>query len=103
MANSKPQILLTNDDGIQSPGLWAAAEALSRVGFVTVAAPREQSSGVGRSMPGSSDGIIRKLNVKVGSQEWEVHSIGGTPAQTILHALLEIMERPPDLVVQYGK
>ena len=29
----KPQILLTNDDGIQSPGLWAAAEALSEIGF----------------------------------------------------------------------
>ena len=38
----KCQILLTNDDGIQSPGLWAAAEALSELGFVTVAAPREQ-------------------------------------------------------------
>ena len=25
----KPQILLTNDDGIQSPGLWAAAAALA--------------------------------------------------------------------------
>ena len=45
----KYQILLTNDDGIQSPGLWAAAEALSELGFVTVAAPRDQSSGMGRS------------------------------------------------------
>ena len=37
----KKQILLTNDDGIRSPGLWAAAEALSMLGYVTVAAPRE--------------------------------------------------------------
>ncbi len=36
----KCQILLTNDDGIKSPGLWAAAEALSDLGFVTVAAPQ---------------------------------------------------------------
>jgi 5'-nucleotidase len=48
MTKSKPQILLTNDDGILSPGLWAAASALSRLGFVTVTAPREQSSGAGR-------------------------------------------------------
>ncbi len=34
------QILLTNDDGIQSPGLWAAARALSQIGFVQVVAPR---------------------------------------------------------------
>ena len=50
----KRQILLTNDDGIRSPGLWAAAEALSDLGYVTVAAPREQSSGMGRSLPSTS-------------------------------------------------
>ena len=44
------QILLTNDDGIMSPGIWAAAEALSKIGYVTVAAPREQVSGFGRSL-----------------------------------------------------
>ena len=42
MENKRYQILLTNDDGIKSPGLWAAAEALSEVGYVTVAAPRER-------------------------------------------------------------
>ncbi|NIQ74969.1 MAG: hypothetical protein GWN67_20590, partial [Phycisphaerae bacterium] len=40
MPDRKPQILLTNDDGIQSPGLWATAAALEEVGFVTVVAPR---------------------------------------------------------------
>ncbi|GAH56873.1 unnamed protein product, partial [marine sediment metagenome] len=30
----EPHILLTNDDGIKSPGLWAAASALSEIGFV---------------------------------------------------------------------
>jgi 5'-nucleotidase len=67
---TKPQILLTNDDGIRSPGLWAAAAALSKLGFVTVAAPREQSSGMGRSMPGSSDGIIQRETVNVNGQDW---------------------------------
>ena len=56
--NNKPQILLTNDDGIRSPGLWAAAAALSKIGFVHVAAPRDQYSGAGRSMPSTSDGTI---------------------------------------------
>ena len=51
MKNGRYQILLTNDDGIQSPGLWAAAEALSKIGFVTVAAPRDQASSTGRSLP----------------------------------------------------
>jgi 5'-nucleotidase len=104
--SSKPQILLTNDDGILSPGLWAAAEALSRLGFVTVAAPREQSSGAGRSLPATSDGLIRMDMVEVHGQEWQVYAIGGTPAQAVLHAVLEIMPQKPDLLVagiNYGE
>jgi 5'-nucleotidase len=103
---SKPQILLTNDDGIGSPGLWAAAAALSRLGFVTVAAPREQASGAGRSFPNGSDGIIREQNIHVNGQPWKVYAVGGTPAQVTLHAILEIMAQKPDLVVSginYGE
>ena len=102
----KAQILLTNDDGIQSPGLWAAAEALSALGYVTVAAPREQSSGMGRSLPGTSDGIIQPETLVVHGQEWTVYAVGGSPAQAVLHAILEIMPEPPDLVVSginYGE
>ena len=106
MPKRKPQILLTNDDGILSPGLWAAAASLSKLGFVTVTAPREQSSGAGRSMPNTSDGIIQEQQVQVNEQEWTVFSIGGTPAQTVLHGVLEVMKTKPDLVVSginYGE
>ena len=106
MSRSRPQILLTNDDGILSPGLWAAAAALSRLGFVTVTAPREQSSGAGRSLPNTSDGIIKEQRVQVNGQEWTVFSVGGTPAQTVLHGVLEVMKKKPDLVVSginYGE
>lgn len=102
----KPQILLTNDDGIRSPGLWAAASALSEIGFVHVAAPRDQYSGAGRSMPSTSDGIIQPRQITVNGKVWTVHSVGGTPAQTVLHAVLEILPRCPDLVVSginYGE
>jgi len=102
----KPQILLTNDDGILSPGLWAAAAALSTLGLVTVTAPREQSSGAGRSLPSTSDGIIEEKRVQVNGQEWSVFSIGGTPAQAVLHGVLEVMKQKPDLVVSginYGE
>ena len=102
----KCQILLTNDDGIESPGLWAAAEALSELGFVTVAAPQQQSSGMGRSLPSTSDGTIRKKVVNVCGREWTVHAVGGTPAQAVLHGIMEIMPQRPDLVVSginYGE
>ena len=68
----KCQILLTNDDGIHSPGLWAAAEVLSDLGYVTVAAPRDQSSGAGRSLPATSDGIIRPEVLHVRGKDWTV-------------------------------
>jgi 5'-nucleotidase len=100
------QILLTNDDGIRSPGLWAAAQALSEIGFVHVAAPREQSSGAGRSLASTSDGLIQVLGVPVNGQLWKVHAVGGTPAQAVQHAVLEILPEVPDLVVSginYGE
>ncbi|MBI4732615.1 MAG: 5'/3'-nucleotidase SurE [Chloroflexi bacterium] len=102
----KCQILLTNDDGIQSPGLWAAAEALSDLGYVTVAAPRDQSSGMGRSLPSTSDGVIRSQVLNVRGKDWTVYSVGGSPAQAVLHGMLEIMPHKPDLVVSginYGE
>jgi 5'-nucleotidase len=106
MENKRPHILLTNDDGIRSPGLWAAAGELSRIGYVTVAAPREQSSGMGRSLPNTSDGIIVEEQVQVNGQEWNVYSVGGSPAQSVLHGVLEIVPHKPDLVVSginYGE
>ena len=106
MKKKKPHILLTNDDGIRSPGLWAAAAELSKIGYVTVAAPREQSSGMGRSLPNTSDGIIRKELVQVNGQEWSVYAVGGSPAQAVLHGILDILKHKPDLVVSginYGE
>ncbi len=103
---TKPHILLTNDDGIRSPGLWAAAEALSRLGFVTVAAPREQFSGAGRSLPATSEGSIRAETVTVHGQTWQVYAVGGTPAQAVQHGVLEILGQRPDLLVSginYGE
>jgi 5'-nucleotidase len=102
----KPQILLTNDDGILSPGLWAAASALEEIGYVHVVAPREQSSGMGRSMPNTSDGIIEPQQVTVNQREWTVYAVGGSPAQAVLHGIFEIVPRKPDLVVagiNYGE
>ncbi len=93
------QILLTNDDGILSPGLWAAAGALAQLGYVTVAAPREQYSGAGRSLPSNSDGIIETRQVRVNGKEWQVYAVGGSPAQAVLHGALEILPCKPDLVV----
>lgn len=104
--NSKKQILLTNDDGIHSPGLWAAAGVLGTLGHVTIAAPQHQHTGAGRSMPSSSEGRIHEHQLLINGQSWTAYGVEGTPAQVVQHALLELMPRYPDLVVSginYGE
>lgn len=106
MKKNKPHILLTNDDGIRSPGLWAAASELSKIGFVTVVAPREQCTAMGRSMPSTSDGRIYQEQVQVAGQEWSVYAVNGSPAQAVQYGVLEISSQKPDLVVagiNYGE
>ncbi len=44
------KILVINDDGIESAGLWAAVRAVRRIGEVVVVAPHQQQSGVGASL-----------------------------------------------------
>ena len=99
MGKDLKQILLTNDDGILSPGLWAAAGALAGLGYVTVAAPKEQYSGAGRSFPTNSDGKIETHRIRVNGKNWTAYAVGGSPAQVVLHGALEIMPQKPDLVV----
>jgi 5'-nucleotidase len=104
--NSKPVILLTNDDGIESPGLWAAATALEPLGEIYAVAPNQQSSGAGRSLPAHSDGVITPRQVQVNGSTWTAYGVGGSPAQAVLHGVLEIVPRKPDLVISginYGE
>jgi broad specificity polyphosphatase/5'/3'-nucleotidase SurE len=48
---STPTILVTNDEGIGPPGLWAVVEALLPLGQIVVAAPERQWAECGRCMP----------------------------------------------------
>jgi 5'-nucleotidase len=104
--NKRPQILLSNDDGILSPGLWAAARELAKVGYVTVAAPREQHSGAGRSVPAWTNGEIKPTLLTIGDQEWTCYAVGGSPAQAVQYGIFAILKQKPDLVVSginYGE
>jgi 5'-nucleotidase len=106
MNDKRTQILLTNDDSIHSPGLWAAAEALDPLGWVHVVAPRDQQSGVGRSMPIHSSGIIEEMTLHVNGRDWQVFSVDGSPGQSVLHGIYDVIEVKPDLVVSginYGE
>ena len=93
------QILLTNDDSIHSPGLWAAAQALDLLGFVHIVAPRHQQTGTGHSMPNTSTGIIETMSLHVNGRDWPVYAVDGTPAQAVVHGIYEVIKSKPDLVV----
>jgi 5'-nucleotidase len=99
-------ILLTNDDGIDSPGLWAAAHALAPLGAVTVVAPQAQCTSVGRSMPATHTGVIEVREFSLNGARWIGYAADATPALAVMHAMLEILPRRPDLVVagiNYGE
>lgn len=95
----KPLILFTNDDGIESPGLWEAVKAFEGIGDLLVVAPREQQSGMGRSMPTFSQGTIYPYALKTPIADCTAYSVDGTPAQAVQHGILELSDRLPMLLV----
>jgi 5'-nucleotidase len=106
MQPERPIILFTNDDGIDSPGLWAAVHAFAELGELLVVAPREQQSGMGRSLPIASEGRIHAQQMRINGQEMTVYAVDGTPAQAVQHGVLELAPRLPSLVVSginYGE
>ncbi|MBN1658154.1 MAG: 5'/3'-nucleotidase SurE [Anaerolineae bacterium] len=94
-----PLILVTNDDGIQSRGLWAAAEALLPLGEVLVVAPDRQWSGAGRSMPHHVTGRVSSSRVDLAGQSVAAYAVDASPALCVVHGVLEFAPRRPDLVV----
>ena len=101
MVNDK-LIVLTNDDGVDSPGIAAAASVLSDLGQVIVAAPSCQQSGAGRSMKsvfGNVDNNIQEVNKNIDGVSWSFYAIDGSPAQAVQKGLLVVSDRLPDLVV----
>ena len=90
------RILLTNDDGITSRGLFEAKLALDAVGEVSVIAPDANRSGVGR-------GITIHRSLHVAEVELRDGTIGyatdGTPVDCVRFADLGLVGKRPDLIV----
>jgi len=82
-------VLLTNDDGIDSPGLRALYDGLSTVTDVTVVAPKTDQSGVGRAR--SDMGELRSNDVGIADHEWG-YVVDGTPADCAAMGLRGIPE-----------
>jgi 5'-nucleotidase len=98
MTNNPPLILVTNDDGITSPGLQAAVQAALPLGDVLVVAPNRQWSGAGRSMPWA-EGRITPFPMTVDGQSITAYQTDASPALIVLYAVLEIAPRRPALLI----
>lgn len=103
----RPLILITNDDGIFSPGLLAAAEAVQPLGDILIVAPRYQQTAMARAFPRGEDvGIIEAVNLVVNLEKVTGFGVTGSPAQAVTHAVLELASRRPDLCISginYGE
>lgn len=104
---NRPLILLTNDDGIESPGLRAAAEAVFDLGDLLIAAPRHQQSSMGRSLWGNRNDRLEPWDYEVHGRRLTAYACNAAPALTVLHALHVLcVARRPALVVagiNYGE
>ena len=86
----RPTILLTNDDGVNSVGIWAAYEALSPIADVTIVGPASQQSAVGRSIS-----IFEPLRVnKVTVNGIPAYAVSGKPTDAVIIALYGLNLNP---------
>jgi len=99
MPEERPLILVTSDDGVESPGLRAAVRAALDLGDVLVSAPCEQQSGAGRSLPTFNDGAIHEIDYPINGQQVPAYAVHGSPAQAVMYALVELVPRKPALCI----
>src|SRR5260221_12900577 len=89
---TRPWILLTNDDGVDAHGLAMLEQACATLGEVYVVAPKEERSGASHSIS-----VRRGLHCEeVGPRRF---SLDGTPADCVIAALSHVLGFPPALVI----
>jgi 5'-nucleotidase len=99
---TRPRILVTNDDGIESRGILALKQALDPIGEVIVVAPDTNQSAVGHQKTLMRPLRVRDRTLADGSSGY---SIDGSPTDAVSLGLLGFFDHPFDLVasgINYG-
>jgi 5'-nucleotidase len=86
------KILVSNDDGYFAPGITLLAEALRRLGEVTVVAPERDRSGASNSLT-----LDRPLVVRRAPNGY--YSVNGTPTDCVHIAITGLLDFTPDVIV----
>lgn len=87
-----PLILVTNDDGVQSDGIHALADAMKPLGDVVIVGPLQEASAIGHALT-----LRRPLRIEPISDG--IYGVDGTPTDCVNLACEIILKRLPDLVV----
>ncbi|MGH7232262.1 MAG: 5'/3'-nucleotidase SurE [Nitrospiraceae bacterium] len=85
-------ILVTNDDGIASPGLHALAAAMKKVGTVYVVAPERERGAVGHSLTLHKPLRVNKVDTRF-------FSVNGTPSDCVTLAVKQMLRVRPALII----
>ncbi|MEC7730694.1 MAG: 5'/3'-nucleotidase SurE, partial [Candidatus Neomarinimicrobiota bacterium] len=93
---SKPKILITNDDGIFAPGIYALWEAMQEVGQTMVVAPDTEQSAVGHAITLSDPLRVEGIHRTGG---FEGFAVSGTPADCAKIAIRSLMDKKPDVLI----
>lgn len=92
IVSSMPLILVTNDDGVQSDGIHALADAMRPLGDVVIVGPLQEASAIGHALT-----LRRPLRIEPIREG--VYGVDGTPTDCVNLACEIILKRLPDLVV----
>ena len=98
MNSKKPLILVTNDDGINAPGIRFLIDIVNDFGDVVVVAPDSPQSGMGHAITINNTLYCEPIVINKNEPQSE-YSCSGTPADCVKIAVNEILKRKPDLCV----
>lgn len=87
-----PHILITNDDGIQAPGLRALVEGLEDMASLTVVAPSQERSA-------SAQSLTLRQPIYCEQIAENEYAVEGTPADAVILAFYTLLQKKPDLVI----
>ncbi len=95
MPQARPHLLLTNDDGADSPLFELLVETMAEYAELSIAVPAREQSWKGKSM--TRHGDISVVETQIAGHSG--YTVEGTPADCVNIALYNLLDRKPDLVV----
>lgn len=97
-AKEKPTILITNDDGITSPGIRNLVEAVKDLGKIIVVAPDKAQSGMGHAITIGHLLRMNKVDIFEGVEAWQT---SGTPVDCVKLAVDKILHGKPESLFKW--